>query len=60
MTVEKLNGVEAAYQREYEDLNSEPAKAFKEKFEKEVFSPRFSLLIALSDSTWIFTNCSAI
>ena len=36
VTVEKLNGVEAVYQREYEDLYSEPAKAFKATFEKEV------------------------
>ena len=39
MTVEKLNGVEAVYQQEYEDLDSEPSKAFIAKFEKEV---RFS------------------
>ena len=47
MTVEKLNGVEAAYQREYEDLNSEPAKAFKEMFEEEVFIPEIFIINCL-------------
>ena len=36
VTVEKLNGVEAVYQREYKDLDSEPAKVFTAKFEEEV------------------------
>ena len=47
MTVEKLDGVEAVYQREYEDLNSEPAKAFIEKFEKEVFFPEIFIINCL-------------
>ena len=44
MTVEQLDGVEAVYQREYEDLNSEPAKALKEQFKKEVLFPEIFFL----------------
>ena len=34
--VEKLNGLEAEYREEYDDLNSVPAKAFVDEFVNEV------------------------
>ena len=34
--VEKLNGLEAEYSEEYDDLNSVPAKAFVDEFVNEV------------------------
>ena len=34
--VEKLNGLEAEYHEEYDDLNSVPARAFVDEFVNEV------------------------
>ena len=34
--VEKLNGLEAEYLEEYDDLNSVPARAFVDEFVNEV------------------------
>lgn len=34
--VEKLNGLEAEYREEYDDLNSVPARAFVDEFVNEV------------------------
>ena len=36
LPVEKLNGLEAEYREEYDDLNSVPAKAFVDEFVNEV------------------------
>lgn len=34
--VEKLNGLEAEYREEYDDVNSVPARAFVDEFVNEV------------------------